>query len=101
MDERYQSGARAMDEDRPPATGKQSYPSNEKNWPVSKPVPKVESMAQCTGEAKFLSDIDREGLLYASFALATEGPAKIQKIDSVAAMVSTCSSLLDSFAFSF
>jgi CO/xanthine dehydrogenase Mo-binding subunit len=50
-------------------------------------MPKLESLAQCTGEAKFISDIDEHGMLHAVFVLTTEGNASIRKINMTEAMV--------------
>jgi xanthine dehydrogenase/oxidase len=74
--------------ERPISSGKQIYPTKEENWPLTKPIPKLESMVQCTGEAKFVSDIEHEGLLHAAFALTMEASATIWKIDTSAALVS-------------
>ena len=34
---------------RPTSSGQQSYDENKSTWPLGKPIPKIESDAQCTG----------------------------------------------------
>ena len=71
---------------RPISSGKQSYPSNPKNFPVTQPIPKLESLIQSTGEAKYISDTESSSMLYAAFTLAEVGSADIFKIDGADAM---------------
>jgi xanthine dehydrogenase/oxidase len=42
------SGGKILE--RPLSTGKQDYETNKSLWPLNKPVPKLEAVAQCSGE---------------------------------------------------
>ena len=42
------SGGKILE--RPLSTGKQDYETNKSVWPLNKPVPKLEAVAQCSGE---------------------------------------------------
>ena len=42
------SGGKILE--RPLSTGKQDYETNNSVWPLNKPVPKLEAVAQCSGE---------------------------------------------------
>lgn len=72
---------------RPLSHGVQMFDTQEENWPVTQPIPKVESLVQCTGEAQFISDIDNDGILHAAFALTTVANADLGRIDVTAAEV--------------
>ncbi|XP_055625820.1 xanthine dehydrogenase/oxidase-like isoform X3 [Toxorhynchites rutilus septentrionalis] len=77
----YKSGGTILE--RPLSSGKQSFDSYERNWPLTKNVPKIEALAQTAGEAKFNNDLaPQPGELYAAFVLATEAHSKIAKIDA-------------------
>ncbi|XP_055352624.1 uncharacterized protein LOC129598650 [Paramacrobiotus metropolitanus] len=71
---------------RPVSRGLQTYPTKKENWPLTQPIPKIESLAQCTGEAKFISDIEQEGMLHAAFVLTEQANASIYRIDASDAM---------------
>ena len=86
VDPRFRSGAGGIE--RPLSPGKVTYPSQQENWPVSKAIPKIESLALCSGEAKFPSDIEQDGILYAAFALTDRGNARIAQINTHKAEVS-------------
>ena len=78
-DPRYRTAVGSLK--RPLSTGKQTYPTKPDDYPITQPIPKIESMAQCTGDAKFVSDARSNDLLHVAFALATQGNADITKID--------------------
>ena len=42
------SGGKILE--RPLSTGKRDYETNKSVWPLNKPVPKLEAVAQCSGE---------------------------------------------------
>ena len=42
------SGGKILE--RPLSTGKQDFETNKSVWPLNKPVPKLEAVAQCSGE---------------------------------------------------
>ncbi|GAU99071.1 hypothetical protein RvY_10117 [Ramazzottius varieornatus] len=85
-DSRFQSAIGLLPDKRPISSGQQDFPTQEENWPLTKPIPKIESLIQSTGEATYVSDIDHEGVLHAAFALSTEGNATIFKIDKAPAL---------------
>ena len=84
-DVRYRSAVGSLI--RPLSSGQQTFPTKPENYPLTKPMPKLESMIQCTGEAKYSSDIEQEGMLHAAFVLTTLANASIYKVDTKDAMV--------------
>ncbi|KAG5869882.1 hypothetical protein JTB14_025532, partial [Gonioctena quinquepunctata] len=66
------------------STASRTYQTDESMYPVSKPVSKIESVYQTTGEAEYISDLpDLPEQLYAAFVLAKAKPnSKIVKIDT-------------------
>ncbi|XP_055329954.1 uncharacterized protein LOC129582465 [Paramacrobiotus metropolitanus] len=83
-DSRYRSAVGYIH--RPVSHGTQHWQTNKDKWPLTKPIPKLEAMAQCTGEAKFISDIEQDGLLHCAFALTEQANADIHNIDISAAV---------------
>ncbi|XP_058831556.1 uncharacterized protein LOC131690075 [Topomyia yanbarensis] len=76
----YKSGGTVME--RPLSSGKQTFDTHQNNWPLTKNIPKIEALAQTTGEAKFSNDLPPQpGELYAAFVLATQANSRIAKID--------------------
>uniref|UniRef100_A0A182V3I2 FAD-binding PCMH-type domain-containing protein n=1 Tax=Anopheles merus TaxID=30066 RepID=A0A182V3I2_ANOME len=72
---------------RPLSSGQQYYDTNKKNWPVTKYVPKLEGLAQTSGEAKYTNDVPPfPGELYAAFVVATQLNSTIGKIDPTEAL---------------
>ena len=86
VDERFRSGA--LNLKRGLSSGQQKFDTDEKDWPVNQPVPKVEARAQCSGEAQYVDDIPlRPDELHAAFVLSTVGNCRIESIDASAALV--------------
>ncbi|XP_055348686.1 uncharacterized protein LOC129595643 [Paramacrobiotus metropolitanus] len=85
-DPRYHSATSSLRLERPLSSGTQSYPTKKENWPLTQPIPKIESMVQCTGEAKFIADIERNDLLHAAFVLTTQANATVYRIDTAPAL---------------
>lgn len=48
VNEPYRSGYNNLQ--RPLSSGKQEYVSNKKEWPLTQPIPKIESLIQCSGK---------------------------------------------------
>ncbi|XP_067007430.2 uncharacterized protein [Anabrus simplex] len=72
---------------RPLSSAKQKYQTDHAQWPLNKPVIKMEAYAQTSGEAEYLDDMPTlPGELHASFVLATEGPGTLKSIDPAAAL---------------
>ncbi|OQV23093.1 Xanthine dehydrogenase [Hypsibius exemplaris] len=78
-DTRYRSAVGSLV--RPLSSGKQTYSTVPDNYPVTRAMPKLESMVQCTGEAKYVSDVQQGHMLHAAFTLTTLGNAAIYKVD--------------------
>lgn len=85
-DSRYRSAVGSLL--RPLSSGTQTYSTRKEEWPLTQPIPKLESMVQCTGEAKYISDAMEDKMLHAAFVLTTEGNATIYRIDATEALVS-------------
>ncbi|PNF21140.1 hypothetical protein B7P43_G05076, partial [Cryptotermes secundus] len=74
------SGGKILE--RPISTGKQDFETNQSVWPLNKPVPKLEAVTQCSGEAQYVNDIPTiPGEVYAAFTLTTVGQGYIANID--------------------
>ncbi|XP_053662777.1 xanthine dehydrogenase/oxidase-like [Anopheles marshallii] len=85
LDPRFKSGSTMLE--RPLSSGQQNYDTNKKNWPVSKYVPKLEGLAQASGEAKYTNDFPPfPGELHAAFVVATQPNTTIGKIDPTDAL---------------
>lgn len=106
-DSRYRSAVGQLV--RPLSSGQQDYPTEPKNYPLTQPIPKLESVVQCTGQAKvresskyyiaefsppvdfrlvlqYISDMDSFTMLHAAFVLSEQGSADITQIDGTNAM---------------
>lgn len=69
---------------RPVSNGVQDYPTNKSLYPLTKPIPKIEALAQTSGQAQYINDIpDLPGQLFMSFIEARAAPGS--KIKSVSA----------------
>ncbi|XP_012545633.1 LOW QUALITY PROTEIN: uncharacterized protein LOC101738607 [Bombyx mori] len=82
LNSRYRSGAIKIHETRPVSEGRQIFDTNPTEWPLGQPIPKVEALIQCAGEAHFSEDIPtlpRE--VFAAFALSTISKGDLVKID--------------------
>ncbi|KAI5646263.1 molybdopterin-binding domain of aldehyde dehydrogenase domain-containing protein [Phthorimaea operculella] len=53
----YRSGARDFRKTRPLSSGTEVYDTNPSIWPITEPMPKVEALIQCAGEAKYSNDL--------------------------------------------
>uniref|UniRef100_A0A182MD19 FAD-binding PCMH-type domain-containing protein n=1 Tax=Anopheles culicifacies TaxID=139723 RepID=A0A182MD19_9DIPT len=83
----FRSGGTVLE--RPLSSGKQSFDTYERNWPLTKNIPKIEALAQTSGEAKFTNDLPPlPGELYAAFVIATKPHTRIGKIDATDALKS-------------
>lgn len=71
------------------STGTQVFDTYEKNWPLTKNIPKIEADVQCTGEAKYVNDFpSMPDELFAAFVTAKLVHGKIASIDASRALVS-------------
>lgn len=82
---RYRSGGKVLE--REISSGTQVFDSYEKNWPLTKNIPKIEADVQCTGEAKYVNDIPKmPNEVFAAFAVAKKVHGKIVRIDATSAL---------------
>jgi xanthine dehydrogenase/oxidase len=76
---------------RPLSSGKQDFDTDKSLFPLNEPVPKIEAVAQCSGEAEFVNDIPSiPGEVHGAFVLTTVSTGTIANIDPANALVSTC-----------
>ncbi|KAL3841843.1 hypothetical protein ACJMK2_019942 [Sinanodonta woodiana] len=84
---RFQSATDCLPESRPVSSGEQTYDTQLIEYPLTEPLQKLEANAQVTGEAVYIDDMPTyPNQLYAAFFISTVGNAKIQSIDTSAAM---------------
>jgi xanthine dehydrogenase YagR molybdenum-binding subunit len=76
-----QAGALAPPPGEPPA-----WPANDKLDVVGRPTPRVDGRAKVTGAAKFTSDIQLPGMLYARRVVSTVPHARVLSVDTSAAL---------------
>ncbi|CAG9135471.1 unnamed protein product [Plutella xylostella] len=82
---RLRSGAAAAR--RPLSRGTQTYDTDKTVWPLNQPVPKLEALAQCTGEAAYVDDAAagaREAHLAPVLATAVADRVHIDATDALA-----------------
>ncbi|KAL5273168.1 hypothetical protein ACFFRR_000120 [Megaselia abdita] len=83
--EEYRSGGQKLI--RNLSSGSQIFDVIEKNFPLTKPVMKLEALPQCSGEAKYTNDIQpMKGEVFCAFVCATVVGADIQEIDASEAL---------------
>ncbi|XP_065224598.1 uncharacterized protein LOC135848590 isoform X2 [Planococcus citri] len=83
IDSKYRSGGSLLT--RPLSSGKQDFQTDKSKWPVTKPMPKLEAFAQCSGEAEYVNDIPVQvNELYGAFVVSKKGPGKLTSIDTSA-----------------
>ncbi|XP_035716520.1 indole-3-acetaldehyde oxidase [Folsomia candida] len=71
-----------------PMSGQQTFDSDQKEWPLYQPIPKIEAAVQASGEAEYINDIDPEfGELFGAFVLTTVANATISSIDASEALI--------------
>ncbi|KAH9639142.1 hypothetical protein HF086_018210 [Spodoptera exigua] len=79
---RYKSGAIKLHETRPVSEGRQIFDTIPSLWPLNQPVPKIEGLIQCSGEAKYTDDIPTfPKEVHGAFVLSTIGKGRIVSID--------------------
>ncbi|OXA54699.1 Xanthine dehydrogenase [Folsomia candida] len=71
-----------------PMSGKQTFESDQKEWPLYQPIPKLEADVQASGEAEYINDIRPEfGDLFGAFVVTTVANATISSIDASEALM--------------
>lgn len=87
LESSFKSGGTVLN--RPVSTASQRFDTIKENYPLTKNVPKIEGLAQTSGEAKYANDFPAlPNELYAAYVLAAEAQAIIEKIDASEALVS-------------
>lgn len=72
---------------RPLSHGSQTFQTNQENWPVGKAVTKYDGLLQCSGEAKYINDMNPQpGELWAAFVPAKRVHAKVAQINATEAL---------------
>ncbi|XP_045774231.1 indole-3-acetaldehyde oxidase-like [Maniola jurtina] len=76
LNEKYRSGGEVIK--RKTSKGTQTYDTDETIWPLNKPVPKLEGLVQCSGEATFANDLPSQtDEVYGAFVTADVIPGSI------------------------
>ncbi|EDO48189.1 predicted protein [Nematostella vectensis] len=84
---RVRSAAGKILHERAVSSGRQSFDTKPARYPVSKPIPKLASKLQASGEAQYTDDIPFvDGELHAAFVISTLGNCKLDQIDTSEAM---------------
>ncbi|KAB7507051.1 hypothetical protein Anas_02028, partial [Armadillidium nasatum] len=74
--------------ERPVSSSEQTFDANKETWPVGKPIEKLESRLQISGEAEYLDDIPYlPGELHGYFVQSTIAKGKIKSIDASKCLV--------------
>ena len=72
---------------RPLQQGSQHYDTDPGQYPLNKPVSKIEADVQCTGEAEYVGDITaRHDELHAAFVLTDRAACDIDTVDTSSAL---------------
>ena len=67
--------------------GDQNYTTDPRLYPLGKPIPKLESRAQCTGEAEYAGDIPpMPGELHAALVYSDMANCELDTVDPAPAM---------------
>ncbi|XP_015110495.1 indole-3-acetaldehyde oxidase [Diachasma alloeum] len=85
LDEKLRSGGTVLE--RGVSSGKCDYETDESLWPYSKPLPKVESIYQTSGEAQYVNDIPPQPHeVFCAFVISEVHSGRIASIDTTAAL---------------
>ncbi|EDW80734.1 uncharacterized protein Dwil_GK11684 [Drosophila willistoni] len=83
--DQYRSGGQLLQ--RPISSGSQQFETIKKNYPVTEPVPKLEGLIQCSGEAKYMNDLlTTSNAVYCAYVTAKRVGSTIEQIDPSAAL---------------
>ncbi|KAJ8719469.1 hypothetical protein PYW08_011644 [Mythimna loreyi] len=76
MNPLFKSGGEAMK--RQKSKGMQSFETDKSVWPINQPIPKIEALVQCSGEATFANDVPKQGNeVFAAFVTADAVPGSV------------------------
>ncbi|CAH2260610.1 jg18282 [Pararge aegeria aegeria] len=83
----YYSGSIKVRDTRPVSKSSQVFETNPTLWPLNEPIPKIDGLVQCAGEAKYTDDVPSlPGEVFLAFVLAKVPLGTIQKIDASIAL---------------
>ena len=75
------SGSEDLRQLRPVQRGEHHYDQDKSRYPVTKPIKKLESEVQCTGEAEYVDDIPRRhDEVHAAFVVSTQANCDIESV---------------------
>lgn len=99
MDEKYRSGGQTIK--RHISKGLQVYDTDQSVWPVNKPIPKLEALVQCSGEATFANDLPAQiNEVFGAFVTAdVNAGSVIDGFDTTDAFVSFTCHFASTFVF--
>ncbi|CAG4933315.1 unnamed protein product [Parnassius apollo] len=84
---RYRSAGTIVHDTRPVSQASQFFETNPSLWPLTKPIPKIEALIQCSGEAVYTDDIPPfKNEVFISFVLSTVPVGTIDFIDTSKAL---------------
>ncbi|KAI5634816.1 molybdopterin-binding domain of aldehyde dehydrogenase domain-containing protein [Phthorimaea operculella] len=84
---RFQSGAVKVKETRSVSDARQIFDTDTSLWPLNKPIPKVEALIQCSGEAPYVDDMPTlPDEVFAAFVLTTVPSGNIVTINASKAL---------------
>ncbi|KAI8432031.1 hypothetical protein MSG28_004552 [Choristoneura fumiferana] len=76
LDPKHRSGGTAIK--RNTSKGTQMFDTDKSVWPLNQPVPKIEALVQCSGEANFANDLpSKVGEVYGAFVCADANSGSI------------------------
>ncbi|XP_052748813.1 uncharacterized protein LOC113513041 [Galleria mellonella] len=77
---RYKSGGTELE--RELSKGTQTFDTDKSIWPLNKPVPKLEALSQCSGEARYSCDVNPgPRTVHVAFVLSDVSVAEIDRFD--------------------
>lgn len=88
MNPTFKSGGETLK--RISSKGSQVFDTDKSLWPLNQPIPKLEALSQCSGEATFANDFPKQiGEVFAAFVTADINPGSIiNGFDTTEAFVS-------------
>ena len=76
MNPSYKSGGEVIK--RQTSKGTQYFDTDESIWPLNQPIPKIEGLVQCSGEATFANDLPAQpNEVFAAFVTADAVPGSL------------------------
>ncbi|XP_076300418.1 xanthine dehydrogenase [Lasioglossum baleicum] len=85
VDPKIRSGGTVLE--RELSSGKQQYDTDKSLWPLTQPIPKIESAHQTSGEAQYVNDLPPfHNEVFCAFVLTTVPNGKVASIDASEAL---------------